>query len=192
VSASAIEIRPIEPTDKQALLAAFERLSERSRYRRFLAPQGRLSEAELRYLTEVDHHDHEALVAIEPDSGEGVGVARYVRSAEDPSSAELAVAVIDDWQQRGVGGRLADALAERARAEGITSFTVVLLAENEQMLGLLDDLGRTRVTNRARGTSEASVALPTGAVDRVKRMFRQVARGELTALAPWHRRVRER
>jgi GNAT superfamily N-acetyltransferase len=123
VSVSAIEIRPIEATDKQALLGAFERLSERSRYRRFLAPQARLSEAELRHFTEVDHHDHEALVAIDPDRGDGVGVARYVRRAEDPSSAELAVAVIDDWQQRGVGSRLTGALAERARAEGIIAFT---------------------------------------------------------------------
>jgi GNAT superfamily N-acetyltransferase len=190
VSAARIEIRPIEPTDKQALLAAFERLSERSRYRRFLAPQGRLSEAELRYFTEVDHHDHEALVAIEPETGEGVGVARYVRSPEDPSSAEFAVAVIDDWQQRGVGSHLTGALAERARTEGITMFTAVLLAENEQMLGLLDELGRSRVTNRERGTVEVTVKLPTSAIDRLKRMFRQVARGEMTALAPWHRSTR--
>jgi ribosomal protein S18 acetylase RimI-like enzyme len=191
VSVSTIEIRPIEPTDKQAVLAGFERLSERSRYRRFLAPQGRLSSAELRYFTEVDHHDHEALVAIEPGTGEGIGVARYVRSAEDPSSAEIAVAVIDDWQQRGVGSRLTAALAERARAEGMTTFTAVLLAENEQMLGLLEELGHTRVTNRERGTLEVSVELPTGAVDRLKGMFRLLARSELTALAPWHR-VRQR
>jgi GNAT superfamily N-acetyltransferase len=190
VSAARIEIRPIEPTDKQALLAAFERLSERSRYRRFLAPQGRLSEAELRYFTEVDHHDHEALVAMEPDTGEGVGVARYVRSPEDPSSAEFAVAVIDDWHQRGVGGRLTAALADRARTEGITTFTAILLAENEGMLSLLDELGRTRVTKRERGTVELSVELPTKAVDRLKRLFRQVARGEVTALAPWHRSTR--
>jgi GNAT superfamily N-acetyltransferase len=182
-----LEIRPIEPTDKQALLGAFDRLSERSRYRRFLAPQGRLSKAELRYFTEVDHHDHEALVAIEPQTGDGIGVARYVRRDDDPSAAEVAVAVIDDWQQHGVGSRLTSALAERARAEGIDAFTALLLAENEQMLGLLGDLGRTRVTNRQRGTVEVRVDLTSGALERLKRMFRGVARGELTALAPWHR-----
>jgi GNAT superfamily N-acetyltransferase len=186
-SAAGIEIRPIEPTDKQALLGAFDRLSERSRYRRFLAPQGRLSKAELRYFTEVDHHDHEALVAIEPQTGDGIGVARYVRRDDDPSAAEVAVAVIDDWQQHGVGSRLTSALAERARAEGIDAFTALLLAENEQMLGLLGDLGRTRVTNRQRGTVEVRVDLTSGALERLKRMFRGVARGELTALAPWHR-----
>jgi GNAT superfamily N-acetyltransferase len=188
VSASTIEIRPIGPDDKHALLDGFERLSDRSRYRRFLAPQGRLSEAELRYFTEVDHHDHEALVAIEPDSGAGIGVARFVRSQADPAAAELAVAVVDDWQRCGVGSRLTGALAERARAEGITTFTAVLLAENEQMLGLLDDLGRARVTSRERGTVEVEVDLQTGALERLKRMFRGVAREELRALAPWHRR----
>jgi GNAT superfamily N-acetyltransferase len=189
VSTSAIEIRPIAPGDKQALLAGFDRLSERSRYRRFLAPQGGLSQTELRYFTEVDHYDHEALVAIEPHTGAGIGVARFVRSRADPASAELAVAVVDDWQRRGVGSRLTSALAERARAEGITTFTAVLLAENEQMLGLLDDLGRTRVTSRERGTVEVEVDLQTGALERLKRMFRGVAREELRALAPWHRRA---
>jgi GNAT superfamily N-acetyltransferase len=186
VSAS-VEIRPIEPTDKQALLGAFERLSERSRYRRFLAPLGRLSEAQLRYFTEVDHHDHEALVAVEPETGEGVGVARYVRRGDDPNAAELAVAVIDDWQQRGVGSRLTSALAERARAEGITTFTALMLAENEQMISLLDELGRARVTNRERGTVELSVDLTSGALERLKRMLRRVACGELTPVPPWHR-----
>jgi hypothetical protein len=74
-SAETLLIRPICPADKQQLVDAFERLSERSRYRRFLSPRPHLSEAELSYLTEVDHHDHEALIAIDPDSHEGVGVA---------------------------------------------------------------------------------------------------------------------
>lgn len=101
-------------------------LSDTSRYRRFLSPDGRLSESELRYFTEVDH-DHEALVAIDSRAGEGVGVARCNRSREDPPAAELAIAVVDDWQRRGVGTRLATALAERARKEGIAVFTGLVL-----------------------------------------------------------------
>jgi hypothetical protein len=69
--------------------------------RRFLAPHGRLTESELRYFTEVDHHDHEALVAIDPNTGHCTGVARYVRSTDDPAVAELAVAVVDGWQRQG-------------------------------------------------------------------------------------------
>jgi hypothetical protein len=88
-------IRPIEPGDRTAVLAGFDRLSAESRYRRFLSPHDHLTAAELRYLTDVDHHDHEALVAVDPDTGEGVGVARYVRDPQRPDSAEIAVAVAD-------------------------------------------------------------------------------------------------
>src|ERR1700760_834581 len=130
VSAPQVEIRPIEPDDRDALARGFDRLSEQSRYRRFLSPRGPLSHAELSYLTEVDHHDHEALVAVDPETEEGVGVARFIRSPEDPAVAELAVAVADDWQGQGVGSVLAAELAKRARYEGITCFTALALAEN--------------------------------------------------------------
>ena len=111
---ASLEIRPIEPGDRDGFVEAFERLGENSRYRRFLSPHGPLSEAELRYFTEVDHHDHEALVAIDPLTAGG-GVARYVRSTESPGHAEVAVAVVDDWQRRGVGTRLATRTRARAR-----------------------------------------------------------------------------
>lgn len=183
---AAVEIRPIAPEDKQKLLDGFERLSERSRYRRFLAPHGRLSASELRYFTEVDHRDHEALVALDPVSGEGIGVARFVRSETDPSSAEISFAVVDDRQRQGVGSRLAGALVERAREEGITTFTAILLANNDEMRGLLDDLGRVRVLRRERGTVEVSIEFPVSALDRLRSIFRHTGLEELRALAPWH------
>jgi hypothetical protein len=71
----------------QRFVEAFERLSDRSRYRRFLSARRRLSTVEVRYLTEVDHRDHEALVAIDAESGSGVG-SRYVRSKTDRRVAE--------------------------------------------------------------------------------------------------------
>jgi hypothetical protein len=71
-------VRPIRPQDAAPLRAGFERLSEQSRYRRFLSPMQELSGPMLRYLTEVDHHDHEALIAVGAD-GTIVGVARSVR-----------------------------------------------------------------------------------------------------------------
>ena len=61
---SHVTVRPIRPQDAAPLRAGFERLSEESRYRRFLSPMQQLSGPMLRYLTEVDHHDHEALVAL--------------------------------------------------------------------------------------------------------------------------------
>jgi GNAT superfamily N-acetyltransferase len=179
-------IRPIAPEDKRAFAAGFDRLGAESRYRRFLAPRGRLTASELRYFTEVDHHDHEAFVAIEPSTNEGVGAARYVRSKDDPAVAELAVAVVDDWQRRGVGTRLTAALAERARAEGITSFTALVLAENELMLNLLGELGRVRVLHPERGTVEVTVELPDSGVGRVADLLRAVGRGELTPFPARH------
>ena len=100
------------------LLAGFERLGAESRYQRFLAPMAELSEDGITYLTDIDHHDHEALAAIDAETGDGVGVARFIRRADRPDTAEAAVTVIDEWQGRGVGTALLDLLAERARAEG--------------------------------------------------------------------------
>jgi nucleotide-binding universal stress UspA family protein len=139
---SRIVIRPIEPDDRDDLREGFERLSPESRYRRFFSPVPRLSERHLDYLTQVDHHDHEALVAVEADGGIGIGVARYVRTA--PDEAEPAMAVADDWQGRGIGGRLLEALAERAREEGITRFRAPVLAANREALTMLRRLGHTR------------------------------------------------
>jgi GNAT superfamily N-acetyltransferase len=178
----ALEIRPIAPDDKAAMIDAFERLSPESRYRRFLAPHGRLTESELRYFTEVDHHDHEAVVAIEPTTGAGVGVARYIRSRENPTVAEIAVAVVDEWQYHGVGGRLLAALAQRARDSGITSFSAVMLADNAVMRSLLADIGRVHVMHTERGLAEVVVDLPERGVERLRRLLAAVARGELV---PW-------
>ena len=74
-----VGIRPIQPDDKEALLAGFERLSEESRYKRFLTPMETLTSSQLAYLTEVDHHDHEALIAFDLSTRNAVGVGRYVR-----------------------------------------------------------------------------------------------------------------
>ncbi len=175
----ALIIRPISGEDKIAFAEAFSRLGERSRYTRFLTPHGPLTEAELRYFTELDHHDHEALVAIDPADGSGVGVARFVRSRTDPEVAELAVAVVDDWQRQGVGTRLVTALAERARDEGVTHFSALMLAENELMLKLIEELGTVHDKRTESGTIELVVDLPERGVGRVGRLVRAVARGDL-------------
>ena len=98
-------MRRIEPDDRDAVQGAFARLSEQSRYQRFMSAINELSESQLRYLTEVDHHDHEALIAFDREGGLGVGVGRYVR-LDDGTSAEAAVTVVDEWQGRGLGTAL--------------------------------------------------------------------------------------
>ena len=154
-----LEIRPIEADDKADLATAVEQSSGEAVYRRFLGPHGPLTDTELRYLTEVDHHDHEAVVAVNPESGRSVGVARYIRDRERRDSAEIAVSVLESWQGRGVGKALMRALADRAREEGITSFTALMLAHNRPMRQLLADLGPPRVLSTAAGAIELAVEL---------------------------------
>jgi GNAT superfamily N-acetyltransferase len=88
---------------------------------RFLTGKKELSGAEMRYFTDVDHHDHEALVALNQADGRGVGIARYIRDAGDPHAAEITITIIDDWHGRGLGTGLLTRLSARARArsEGI-------------------------------------------------------------------------
>ena len=99
----------------------------------------KLSEHDLTYLTEVDHHDHEALVALDEGTGDIIGVARFVRTG--PLEAEPAIVVGDDWQGRGLGTQLMDRLADRAREEGIARFRAPVLSDNEAVLSVLGGLG---------------------------------------------------
>ena len=134
---SAVLIRPVRSADTPLLADGFARLSDRSRRLRFLSPKQELSPAELGYFTDVDHHNHEALGALDHADGRGVGIARYIRDAADPQAAEIAVTVIDDWQGRGLGTELMAQLAERARSEGIRRFTALVAADNPAMARLL-------------------------------------------------------
>lgn len=156
-----VVIRAIRPDDKQALLDGFHRLSEESIYRRFLTSLETLGPSQLRYLTEVDHHDHEALIAFEATTRDAVGAGRFVRTGE--GRAEAAVTVVDEWQGRGLGMALTSLLAERAIEEGVECFTALLLSENEEMRGLLASIGSVRTINREGGTIEVEVPLSADA-----------------------------
>jgi GNAT superfamily N-acetyltransferase len=181
-SGERVLIRPIRKEDKDLLLDGLHRLSPESQYRRFFSPKPQLSGAQLRYLTEVDHRIHEALIAVDPNSGQGVGVARFIRSTEDPSDAEAAVAVIDPWQDRGVGTALLEALAARAREEGVKRFTASVLASNSPMLELLRQFGDTTVVDRAAGVVELQIELRDAGIPHgLAHTIRSAARGELAA-----------
>jgi hypothetical protein len=92
---SAVLIRQVRSVDAPLLADGFARLSAASRQMRFLGVKKELSAAELRYLTDVDHHDHEALAALDQAGGHGVGIARYIRDADDPQASMTGKA--GDW-----------------------------------------------------------------------------------------------
>ena len=158
---SQVLIRPVRSADAPVLADGFARLSDRSRRLRFLGRKDHLSEAELRYFTDVDHHDHEALGAIAHASGGGVGIARYIRDRDDPHAAEIAVTVVDDWQGRGLGSELLAQLAERACQEGIGRFTALVAADNTAMVRLLRNYGADLVRREAGGL-EYEIVLACG------------------------------
>jgi RimJ/RimL family protein N-acetyltransferase len=181
-----VVVRPIEPGDRDALLEGFSRLSDRSRYRRFLTPTPRLSESQLRYLTEVDHDRHEAVIAFAEESGEPVGVARYVRFADQPEEAEPAVTVVDHWQGRGLGTVLLEEITQRARAAGVKRFTATVLATNEPMLAMLEHIDTAPVKRMEGGVLTIRAELPEdGTAPPLRSALRDAAAERLT-MSPVH------
>jgi GNAT superfamily N-acetyltransferase len=177
----------VVPADRRLIAEGFERLSPESRYRRFFSPVTRLSERQLDYLTDVDHHDHEALLAIAEDTREGVAVARYVRTR--PGVAEPAIVVSDDWQGRGLASQLLDILADRARQEGIDCFVAPILAENRGAIALFERLGDATVRHDG---IEVELTIPLGtqpgATPSLRQLLRDVATGTARpALTFWQR-----
>lgn len=154
-----LRVRPIVPADREPLADAFDRLSDRSRRQRFLGPKPRLSTRELDYLTDVDHVTHEALVAIDETTGEIVGIGRYATGGRGGAVADMALAVVDAWQRRGIGHGLAVRLVERARANGIARLTGTALADNRRVRSLLERIG-FRVTAVGSGVMEVELDIP--------------------------------
>ncbi len=88
-----IQIRPLTAADRERVAEEFSHLGEQTRRRRFGGLARRLSERDLDRLTDIDHHRHEAVAAIESDRNRIVGVARYIALPDDPGAAEVAVEV---------------------------------------------------------------------------------------------------
>ena len=176
-------VRPIEPGDKPLLSDGFARLSARSRYRRFFRPVDRLTDRDLSYLTEVDHRDHEALIALHPETGQLIGVARYVRSGE-PDYAEVSVVVGDPWQRHGVATALLERLVERARAAGVTHFVALVMDENKEALKLFENRAPGQPPPRRSKSGHLEILLDLPAPGRVRestlgRVLQTVAHGAI-------------
>jgi RimJ/RimL family protein N-acetyltransferase len=147
----------IRPDDREVLRSALQRMSPESRYRRFLAPLGELSDEMLRYLCEVDGVNHVAIVAttdsLDLKTEEPLGVARFVRIEDEPEVAEVAITVGDWFQGRGLGKLLLATAAEAARERGIRKFRGEVLGSNAPVRHLLQEVGA-----EAKQTPEGTIA----------------------------------
>lgn len=177
-SGGTVSLRPLSPEDGPALAAAVRELSPRSRYLRFHTPQPLLDAREIEHLTRVDQRDRAAWVALE--GGKGVALGRYARLPDRPDAAEVAVAVLDAWQGRGIAKLLLAALMRTARDAGVRRFTGLVLAENEAALRLARELGAT-VEEAAPGLTRVELATeldslpPTPAAAELRRYDRLLA-----------------
>jgi GNAT superfamily N-acetyltransferase len=179
-------IRPIRSDDKRLLQEGILHLSPESRYLRFLHYLERLTAAELRYLTEIDYRDHFAWVALSLDQPDqlGLGVARYIRDKTHPDQAEAAVAVIDDYQGRGLGRLLLYRLADSARENGIDAFIAYVAPESPVVNHLLHNVAAA-TTSIEDGL--VKVIVPLGSDDPgpgSHAMLRAAAGGEAEFISP--------
>lgn len=158
-SALTLRVRQVRPEDALLLATIFAQLSPASRQARYLIARRELTAPELHYFTDIDHHDHEAVIAVTRLRRKPVGVARFIRDAGNRTSAEVAMEVVDEWQGRGVGSLLARRLAARARHEDIAQLTALMAADNPRPRQLLSKVGAVTAVARDGPTVSYRVAL---------------------------------
>lgn len=154
-------LRLFRRDDAALLTGGFQRLSQESRYARFLAPKSRLTEEELGHLLRADGEDHLAIGALregEPVENAGLGIARFVRIA-DSTTADAAITVVDDVQRLGLGRILFDRLCSAARERAIERFHCDVLAVNTRMRRLLEAIDADLSVRHESGVLTYRVAL---------------------------------
>jgi RimJ/RimL family protein N-acetyltransferase len=138
---SPIEIRSLRQADQGQLLAAVGRTSKESLYRRFFGPKRKFTDKEIEFFTNVDFVNHVALVAVVdlPEGPTIIGGGRYI--VVQPGTAELAFAIVDQYQGQAIGGALLRHLVTIAREAGLKEFIADVLPSNAPMLKLLGKCG---------------------------------------------------
>jgi RimJ/RimL family protein N-acetyltransferase len=190
-SGDVVRVRQVRPEDAPALARAYANLGEQSRYRRFFTAMPELPGRTLNAAVDVDHVNHEALVATPPRAAEILAECRFVRSQDRPDTADVGVTVVDAWQGRGLGTALLACLSERALEVGVQYFTAEILAENRTMLGLLPALGPVE-TSRNGPVVSARVEIaepPQPPAPDLLALLLAAARGEIVSLPVLLRRL---
>lgn len=139
-------VRPIRPSDRDALAAALESLSHESRVRRFFFNKNQLDERELEILTNPDGINQIAYgLAVKLDDGDGetpIAVARCVRDEHEKDLAEIAIVTADEWQGNGAGVELMRSLTDAAVKVGIRRWYAAMFSDNTAMHHLLRRFGK--------------------------------------------------
>jgi len=143
-----VTIRALRPQDRNDLLAAVGRTSAQSLYRRFFGAKRHFTEKETAFFLNVDFINHVALVAVVEENGQQIiaGGGRYI--VDKPGRAELAFAVVDQYQGQGIGAALMRHLALIAREAGLHELTAEVLPENTAMLKVFEKSGFPLTTKR--------------------------------------------
>ena len=144
-----VRIRPGRPDDRAALMEAFERFSDTSRYNRFFSAKPRLSDALATSLSQVDDEHQLAWAVFDPDkpaavggdSGLAIASARLFVSADEPGVAEGTLAIVDDYQGRGLGRFLIELLISTAAIDALKIVRFEVLATNRAMRALMGKVG---------------------------------------------------
>ncbi|HEY8216515.1 MAG TPA: GNAT family N-acetyltransferase [Acidimicrobiia bacterium] len=123
-----LEMRPVDSRDVDAVVASFQRMSDRSLYYRFLTGTTDPAPLVRAHLQLVDGLDHGALAVFDAD--EIVAVAHWDRDRAHPEQAEISISVADEWQHHGLGRALVRATAGDARRHGVDVLMARVLAEN--------------------------------------------------------------
>ena len=158
---SHVRIRQGRRSDRELLLRGFQRLSPESRYWRFLAAMPRLTEATVRQLTGIDHRDHEAVIALDEEGTEALGVALRAR----PRAAGCGRGRRHRGRRlagRGLGTLLLEVISARAQ-EGVRTFTAWMLAQNREMMDLFQPRAGPGRRSRSRHGGDRGSATRRGA-----------------------------
>ncbi len=133
----------VVPQDAERLARGYKKLSLKTKMLRFHYGKNKLSTYEKEYLVNVDNFDHLAIGAVDLDKSYDVGIAliRYIRDKSDPAKAEVALTVIDEYQNRGIGTLLYNEMLEYARKNKIKLLVNCVMKENTTMLNILEKIG---------------------------------------------------
>lgn len=155
----AVEIRALKPDDRTALLAAVGRIGVQSLYRRFFGVKRHFTDQEVDFFVNIDFINHVALVAVVEEGGRPTiaGGARYV--VVQPGIAEVAFAVVDQYQGQSIGAALMRHLTTIARQAGLTTFVADVLPSNAPMLKVFENSGLPMRAKRESGTVSVSLQI---------------------------------